>query len=61
MADAGRYLYAVIDAPAPAAFGAVGVDGTAVYTVAEGAVAAVVSDVPNKKMRPERKKVDRKS
>jgi hypothetical protein len=57
MADAGRYLYAVIDDPTPRTLGPIGVDGAVVYTVPGGAVAAVVSDVPNRKIRPERRKV----
>jgi hypothetical protein len=57
MPEPGRYLYAVIDDPAPCEFGPIGIDGSAVYTLPEGAVAAVVSDVPNKKIRPERRKV----
>ncbi len=51
----GRYLYAVISSPDERTYGDFGIDGATVYTISDGRVAAVVSDVPNKKIRPERR------
>ena len=52
----GVYLYGVIRAdeevPLP---GLTGIDDGAVYYVTEGALAAVASDVPNGRMRPQRR------
>ena len=59
-AAAGRYLYAIIDTDDgdnARPLGLAGLDGAEVYTVAAGAVAAVVSDLPLKKIRPERRKL----
>lgn len=55
----GRYLYAVIDADADAdrEYGSFGIDGGRVYAISEGKVAAVVSDLPNEKIRPERRRL----
>lgn len=41
-----RYIYAVIPRVATADFGAVGIDGARVYTLAHRAIAAVVHDCP---------------
>jgi hypothetical protein len=51
----GRYLYAIVTAPGERSFGFTGIDGAPVYTIGNGQVAAVVSDVPNDKIRPERR------
>jgi hypothetical protein len=51
----GRYLYAVISGPDERTYGDFGIDGATVYVISNGSVAAVVSDVPNKKIRPERR------
>src|SRR3972149_380491 len=52
----GEYLYAVIAAPQEDRnYGAIGINGGMVYAVSNGEVAAVVSDVPNEKIRPERR------
>jgi hypothetical protein len=57
-AAAGRYLYAIIDSGDDARpLGLAGLDGAEVYAVAAGAVAAIVSDLPLKKIRPERRKL----
>jgi len=53
----GRYLYAVIEATAEKDFGTIGIYGSDVYLVIEGMIAAVVSNVPNKKIRPQRKNI----
>ena len=55
--DSGRYLYAVIETSKPVDLGLVGIDGGAVYAISDGQVAAVVSDLPNEKLRPERRRL----
>jgi len=51
----GRYLYAVIDSSDELTYGAFGIDGGIVYSISDSHVSAVVSDVPNDKIRPERR------
>jgi hypothetical protein len=51
----GRYLYAVISGPDERTYGDFGIEGATVYVISDGSVAAIVSDVPNKKIRPERR------
>jgi hypothetical protein len=52
----GHYIYAITsEAEARRAFGPIGIDGGDVYPVLEGDLAAIVSDVPNGKVRPERR------
>lgn len=52
---AGRYLYAVVDGTsADATRGLSGIAGGAVYRLHAGQLAAVVSNVPNQRIRPER-------
>jgi Gas vesicle synthesis protein GvpL/GvpF len=51
----GRYLYAVVPGPQQRIYGCLGINGGNVYTLADGEIAAVVSDVPNQKIRPERR------
>jgi len=51
----GRYLYAIVTAPGERTYNFTGIGGAPVYTIANGRVAAVVSDVPNDKIRPERR------
>ncbi len=53
----GRYMYAVIDVADEREINAVGIDGGKVYTITDGRVAAVVSDLPCGKIRPERRKL----
>jgi len=55
LAKSGRYLYAVVPGPAAPVYAFKGLEGKAVYTITNGKVAAVVSDVPNEKIRPERR------
>ncbi len=55
--DNGRYLYAIVEDPAETDFGTIGMDGSTVYSIVEGKTAAVVSNVPNKKIRPQRKNI----
>jgi len=52
----GRYLYAIMaDAGLPERIAAEGIDGGAVYPISDGHLTAVVSDVPNRPIRPERR------
>jgi hypothetical protein len=51
----GRYLYAITDAVEPPACGEIGINGAPVYTIPEGSIAAVVSDITEKRIRPERR------
>jgi hypothetical protein len=57
MAATGCYLYAIIDDGAEQNFGPIGLEGSDVYTIGTANVAAVVSAVPNRKQRPERRKL----
>lgn len=54
-AKGGRYLYAVVPGPGARTYSFTGLDGKPVYTIAHKEVAAVVSDVPNGQVRPERR------
>lgn len=54
-ATSGRYLYAVVPGPAAQVYAFKGLLGKPVYTITNGKVAAVVSDVANEKIRPERR------
>lgn len=51
----GKYLYAIVDGAESRDYGNCGIEAATVYTICEGGVAAVVSDIPNKKIRPERR------
>lgn len=51
----GRYLYAIVAGSQDRSYGPLGIDGGTVYAISDGRVAAVVSDVPNAKIRPERR------
>ena len=52
----GMYVYAITaGSPCLPTYGEIGIDGGEVYPVFEGALAAVVSNVPNGKIRPERR------
>jgi hypothetical protein len=51
----GRYLYAIVTAPGERTYDLAGIDGAAVYSIANGRVAAVVSNVLNDRIRPERR------
>ena len=54
----GRYLYAIVDGSSDGqAFDYLGLDGSTVYTIGDDAVAAIVSDLPNQKLRPERRRL----
>ena len=54
--EPGHYLYAIADAiETPPIYGNIGINGAAVYVITQGALAAVVSDITEKRIRPERK------
>lgn len=53
-AQKGKYLYAIVPANGRI-YGISGIEGAPVYTISNGQVAAVVSDVPNARIRPERR------
>jgi hypothetical protein len=54
----GRYLYAIVDGGLDHEdLGFEGVDGSEVYAMGDGRVSAVVSDLPDRKVRPERRKL----
>lgn len=51
----GRYLYAIIAGSGDKSYGRLGLNKEPVYTISNGNVSAVVSDVANQKIRPERR------
>jgi len=51
----GRYLYAISDALEHPACGNIGINGATVYPVSQGPIAALVSDLAEKRLRPERR------
>lgn len=53
----GRYLYAIADASTDGVGETIGVNGAPVYVIPEGPVAAVVSNIAEKRIRPERSKL----
>lgn len=54
----GHYLYAIIDGIADLQpLGLVGMDGADVYAVCDDGIAAVVSDLSQRKLRPERRRL----
>jgi len=55
VAKSGRYLYAIVTAPGERTYDFAGIDGAPVYCIANGQVAAVVSDVLDDRIRPERR------
>jgi hypothetical protein len=52
---AGRYIYAIIPDQGPRHLGPVGLEGREVYTLGDGKVAAVVSDLAGGRIRPQRR------
>jgi hypothetical protein len=54
----GRYLYAIVDrGDDRALLGFAGLDGGEVYALGDDRIAAIVSDLPDKKVRPERRRL----
>lgn len=50
-----RYLYAIVPGAQERSYGDLGINGGKVYTISDGDIAAVVSDIPNQRIRPERR------
>ena len=55
LAKSGKYIYAVVPGPGAQVYAFNGLEGKPVYAITYGKVAAVVSDVPNENIRPERR------
>lgn len=53
----GQYLYAVIDGTLDQDYNAEGIDGARVSAISDAGIAVVVSEVPNAKVRPERRRL----
>lgn len=53
--SSGIYLYAVVADSEESTYGPFGINGSTVYAIFDGGVAAVVSNVTNDKIRPERR------
>jgi len=51
----GRYLYAIVPGKGSRIYGDFGLNNSQVYAVSDGHVAAIVSDSPNGRIRPERR------
>ncbi len=51
----GKYLYAIVAGSGDRTYGLIGINGGVVHTLSHGSVAAVVSDIADKRIRPERK------
>ncbi|MGA2936977.1 MAG: GvpL/GvpF family gas vesicle protein [Syntrophobacteraceae bacterium] len=51
----GRYIYAVTAGRDERTYGTLGIDGGAVYSLSDGHIQAVVSDIANTRIRPERR------
>ena len=51
----GKYLYAIVGGSGDRNYGPIGINGSVVHTLSNGSVAAVVSDITDKRIRPERK------
>jgi hypothetical protein len=51
----GKYLYAIINTPAESTYGFAGIDGSPVYSISNGQLAAIVSDIVTDRIRPERR------
>ena len=54
-ANRGKYLYAIVAGSIEQNYGSIGIYESDVYTISDGWVSAVISDVPNVKIRPERR------
>lgn len=55
MSGNGKYIYCFARSDAIRNFATNGIDGKPIFTISDNGVAAVVSDTPNAKLRPERK------
>jgi hypothetical protein len=57
VAGGRNYLYAIVAGSGPRFYPSLGIDGSDVYTIAQGGVAAVVSGLDSSKIRPQRAKL----
>lgn len=55
MAESGKYIYAVIDQSADQNYGPIGINGGLVSVISMGQIGAAVSDIADRRIRPERK------
>ena len=53
----GCYLYAIVARADSGQLGLCGIDGSQVYAISDGHLAAVLSNMPNEKLRPERRRL----
>lgn len=53
--NSAQYLYAIVAGTEERSFGDLGINGGKVYTISDGHIAAIVSDIPNQRIRPERR------
>lgn len=53
----GRYLYAFVKCSRDITFGPLGIEGAMVYTVSDGHIAAIISDLPLSRIRPQRRHI----
>jgi hypothetical protein len=51
----GKHIYAIVPSEAPETYGEIGINGCVVYKVQNGKLAAIVSDITTRRLRPERK------
>ena len=51
----GKYLYAIVGQPQERTYGSFGINGSQVYTIPNGKLSAVVSDLAMSTIRPERR------
>jgi hypothetical protein len=51
----GKHIYAIVPSETPDNYGEIGINGCIVYKVQNGSLAAVVSDITTRRLRPERK------
>jgi hypothetical protein len=54
-AKGGKYLYVIMAGSGERTYGPIGIDGSNVYAISGGEVAAIVSDLNVERMRPERR------
>jgi Gas vesicle synthesis protein GvpL/GvpF len=51
----GKHIYAIVPSETPDNYGEIGINGCIVYKVQNGSLAAIVSDITTRRLRPERK------
>jgi len=53
----GKYIYAIIPDSENQSYAFTGIDGRKVYSISNGRLAAVISDIPSTKLRPQRRNI----